>query len=37
MLMVSEGIAEGGPGVARPVFVIDILATGPPPLPLDLL
>ena len=37
MLMVREGIAKGGPGVARPVFVIDILAAGPPPLPLDLL
>ena len=31
--MVSEGIAEGGPCVARPVFVIDILAAGPPPPP----
>ena len=29
MLTVSEGIAEDGPGVARPVFVIDTLATGP--------
>ena len=30
MLTVSEGIAEDGPGVARPVFVIDTPATGPP-------
>ena len=30
MLTVSEDIAEDGPGVARPVFVIDTLATGPP-------
>ena len=29
MLTVSEDIAEDGPGVAWPVFVIDTLATGP--------